>query len=67
MKTLKDYSLKELKIIYNLLYAQLPAHIELVDSELLQDLQHHLLLQASMEGIDISLRSDWAKWLTDSH
>lgn len=66
MKTIKDYSLKELKIIYNLLCAQLPAHTELIDSELLQDLQHYLLLQASTEGIDISLHLDWANWLTNS-
>lgn len=66
MKTIEDYPLKELKIIYNLLYAQLPTHTELIDSELLQDLQHHLLLQASTEGIDISLHLDWVNWLSNS-
>lgn len=63
MKTLKDYPITELKLIYNLLHTQLPIHTELMDSELLQDLQHQLLLQASSEGVDVSLHADWASWL----
>ena len=63
MKTLKDYPLRELKLVYHLLYTQLPTHTELIDSELLQDLQHHLLLQASSEGVNVSLHTDWATWL----
>ncbi len=64
MKTLKNYPLTELKLIYHLLYLQLPSHTELIDSEILQDLQHHLLLQAEQEGVDISQPTSWAQWLT---
>ncbi len=63
MKTLKDYPIKELKLIYNLLHAQIPAHIKLMDSILLQDLQHHLLSQAKLSGINIGKPLEWANWL----
>ncbi|OQW91560.1 MAG: hypothetical protein BWK79_16580 [Beggiatoa sp. IS2] len=63
MKTLKDYSTEELKLIYNLLYAQLLNHPKLIDSALLQDIQHYLLNQAVQEGVDISQHTDWANWL----
>lgn len=63
MKFLKDYPIKELKIIYNILYSQLPSYINLIDSELLYDLQHHLLLQAAREGIDVSQHAQWSDWL----
>lgn len=65
MTTLQNYPIHELKLIYNLLHAQLPTHISLINSILLQDLQHYLLQQASNEGIDISSHADWAHWLTN--
>jgi len=30
---------------------------------LLYDLQHHLLLQAAREGIDVSQHAQWSDWL----
>lgn len=63
MRTLDDYPLDELKAIYRLLHAQLPEHMELMDSALLQDLQTHLQARASAEGIDVSLHAQWATWL----
>lgn len=66
MKPLKNYPITELKLIYHLLHIQLPTHTELIDSELLQDLQHYLLLQAESEGVDISQPISWANWLKGS-
>ncbi len=66
MKTLKDYSTEELKLIYNLLYTQLLDHPKLIDSVLLQDIQHYLLHQAMQEGVDISQHTYWANWLTQT-
>jgi hypothetical protein len=34
-----------------------------MDSQLLQDLQHHLLKQAVQEGIDVTTHTLWASWL----
>jgi hypothetical protein len=66
MKTLKDYPTEELKLIYNLLHTQLLNHPKLMDSILLQDIQHDLLNQALQEGIDISQHTYWANWLTQT-
>jgi len=63
MRTLADYPLPELKLIYQLLQRQLPDNPELMDSQLLQDLQHHLQQQAGQEGIDVSHHGQWAAWL----
>jgi hypothetical protein len=64
MKMLKDYSIKELKLVYNLLYAQLLNYPKLMDSALLQDIQQYLLNQAIQEGVDVSQHTYWANWLT---
>lgn len=65
MKPLKDYPLKELKLIYNILHVQLPLHITLLESELLQDLQRYLLSQATTEGVDVSKSTEWTRWLNN--
>jgi hypothetical protein len=67
MKNLTNYPIQELKLIYNLLHTQLPIHTELFDSQLLQDLQTHLVQQAISEGIDMSQDNDWANWLSRVH
>ena len=65
MKPLDAYPLNELKLIYQLLHNQLPEQIALMDSQLLHDLQSFLQQQASKEGIDVSLHSEWASWLNN--
>jgi hypothetical protein len=63
MKTLRDYPIQELKLIYNILHAQFPRHTELMDSELLQDLQNDLRQRAEASGVDVGKTADWANWL----
>lgn len=63
MKLLSDYSLAELKLVYQILQQQLAAQPDLMDSQLLHDLQHFLQQQARAAGIDVSLHSEWAAWL----
>ena len=64
-KSLTDYSLSELKLVYQILHQTLPEQPGLMDSTLLQDLQQHLQQQASKQGIDVSLHAEWAAWLSD--
>lgn len=62
-RTLQDYPLDELKLLYRILHAQIPAQPQIMDLELLQDLQTHLQNQARAAGIDVSLHAQWAAWL----
>ncbi|OQW92954.1 MAG: hypothetical protein BWK79_13690 [Beggiatoa sp. IS2] len=63
MKTLENYPIVELKLIYHLLSAQVPLHPELIESELLRDIQSCLLHQAMIEGIEVSTHEAWTEWL----
>ncbi|MFN2309143.1 MAG: hypothetical protein ABR553_05325 [Gammaproteobacteria bacterium] len=65
MKTLTDYDLTELKLIYRLLHSQLQTQIALMDSQLLHDLQRHLQICARADGVDVSIHAQWATWLND--
>lgn len=65
MKTLEHYQPGDLKRIYRALHAQLQQDVELMDSELLQDLQTWLQVQAKADGVDVSLHAQWAAWLND--
>ena len=65
MKTLNDYSLTELKLIYNILHANVQNHFELMDSELMSDLQNHLQNMAAQDGIDVTHHAQWKAWLDD--
>jgi len=65
MKTLEQYEPGDLKLIYRTLHGQLQQDFELMDSELLQDLQTWLQVQAKADGIDVSLHAQWATWLND--
>lgn len=64
MNVLERYDLGELKLVYRVLHAQLPDHMELMDSALLHDLQTLLQGKARQEGVDISLHEAWATWLS---
>ena len=55
MRLLSDYSLAELKLVYQILQQQLAVQPDLMDSQLLHDLQLLLQQQASAAGIDVSL------------
>ena len=63
MKSLSDYQLSELKLIYNILHENIQTHFNLMDSELLSDLQTYLQQQAQKEGIDVTLHQQWKDWL----
>lgn len=63
MKTLTDYDLAELKLIYRLLHSHLHSEIELMDAQLMHDLQRHLQARASADGVDVSVHAQWATWL----
>ncbi len=65
MKSLDQYPLAELKLIYRLLHDQLTSHMALMDSELLQDLQGLLQKRARADGVDVSLHAQWSAWLAD--
>lgn len=63
MKPLDDYALTDLKRVYLALHNQLRDDVELMDSELLEDLQRLLQEEAKKEGIDVSHHAQWATWL----
>lgn len=63
MKTLTDYDLNELKLIYRLLHRHLQDEIDLMDSQLMHDLQRHLQDKARADGVDVSVHAQWATWL----
>ncbi len=65
MKNLADYSLSDLKLVYQLLHQRLPENPMLMDSELLHDLQTYLQQQASQAGVDVSLHGQWSNWLNE--
>ena len=65
MKSLKDYPLAELKMIYSLLQSQLIEQPALMDSELLHDLQRQLQTLATADGVDVSTHADWSAWLNE--
>jgi len=67
MKTIADYPVAELKLIYLLLHANVSSHFELMDSELLSDLQKHLQNTASREGIDVTHHVQWKAWLDNQN
>ncbi len=63
MKSLDEYALADLRRIYRTLHSQLQQDLELMDSELLQDLQTFLQSQAREAGVDVSDHAQWAAWL----
>ena len=65
MKSLDEYALTELKLVYRLLHSQLPEQSLLMDSQLLHDLQTYLQQQAAESGVDVSLHAEWATWLNN--
>lgn len=65
MKSIDQYTVNDLKLIYLLLHAQLPGNPVLMDSDLLQDLQTHLQQMAKAAGVDVSHHAQWATWLNN--
>lgn len=64
MKSLIDYPIAELKLIYSLLHSQIIEQPALMDSDLLHDLQSLLQSQATQDKVDVSTHSEWAAWLS---
>ena len=65
MKTLTQYDLAELKLIYRLLHTHLHDEIDLMDAQLMHDLQRFLQEQARADGVDVSVHAQWATWLNN--
>ena len=63
MKSLTEYPISELKLIYSLLHSQVLEQPALMDSKLLHDLQSFLQSQATQDNIDVSTHAEWAAWL----
>jgi len=63
MKTITEYPVSELKLIYQILHSQIQENFALMDSNLLHDLQTTLQSLASKDGVDVTLHSDWSAWL----
>lgn len=63
MKTITEYDLEELKLIYRLLHSHLQDEIELMDSVLMHNLQRYLQDKARADGVDVSVHAQWATWL----
>ncbi len=64
MRNLDSYADNDLKLIYRLLHDGLASNPELMDSELLHDLQTILQQKAKHDGVDVSMHSQWAAWLS---
>jgi hypothetical protein len=56
-------SLDDAKLVYRVLHAHLPEHVELMDSDLLGDLQQRLQAAARADGVDIADHGAWDRWL----
>ena len=65
MGILTIYEPTDLKKVYQVLQSHLLEHPELVDSEFLQDLQHHLQYRARRDGVDLRDHGAWNAWLTE--
>ena len=63
MKTLSDYPLADLSLVYRLLKSHVLEEQELLDSELLADLQVQLQACATRKGVDVSDHGQWDAWL----
>ena len=64
MKNLDTYAISELKLIYSILHSQVLEHIDLMDSDLLQDLQIFLQSKAKTDNVDVSDHGQWDIWLS---
>ena len=64
MDDINHYADSELKLIYRILHESLASNPELMDSDLLNDLQTLLQQKAKQDGVDVSLHSQWAAWLS---
>lgn len=60
---LDRYDVNELKQIYRVLHAALPAQPALLDSRLLEDLQICLQRAAKQARVDVTDHQAWAQWL----
>ena len=63
MNALTHYPSSELKLVYRVLHSSLMKHIDLMDSELLNDLQTLLRERATADGVDTSDHGAWDAWL----
>jgi len=58
-----SHSLEDLKLVYRVLHKNIAAHVELMDTHFLIELQSFLQEQAAGEGIDPSHHGEWDVWL----
>lgn len=62
-KSLAQYPVEELKLIFRVLHAGLTDNVELMDSSLLDDLQALLHQKATAEGVDPTDHAALDRWL----
>lgn len=58
-----EHELEELKLVYRVLHQNLREHLDLMDTNFLQQLQHFLHERAREEGVDASDHGQWDRWL----
>ena len=61
--TLAAFAVDDLRMIYRVLHAHLMEHVELVDSQFFEELQHHLQGLARADGVELANHWEWEKWL----
>lgn len=55
--------LRDLKLVYRVLHAQLAGHPDLLDTHFLIELQKFLHARARKDGVDVSDHGAWDRWL----
>ncbi len=63
MKPLSEYPQADLKLVYQVLQAQLRSNPDLLDNAVLEDLQSFLQGRAKADGVDPTYHPAWAAWL----
>lgn len=62
-RIIAEHELEELKLVYRVLHENLRGHLELMDTDFLQQLQRFLHECARDQGVDASDHGQWDRWL----
>ena len=58
-----EVSTEDMKLVYRILHRHIGEHIELMDSEFMDELQIALQREAQKEGVDVGHHGAWDLWL----
>ncbi len=67
MQRFSSFDISELKLVYRVLHSHLMEHLELMDTDYLQDLQRWLQYRAGQDGVDTTDHGQWGAWLGDEN